>query len=76
MTLNIFIAGQRKATYDVTPDNVQAALIETGKHVHTFREHGRVAVTLDSFDHPNVVYLVSKYPALEPATIPDWENAS
>ncbi len=76
MTLNIFIAGRVAASYAVTPDNVQAALIEIGKHIHTFREHGRVAVTLDSFDHPNVSYLVSKYPALEPATIPDWENAS
>ena len=74
MSLHLFVAGKRLASYPVTPDNVQAGLIEIGKHIETFREHGRVAVTLDSFDHSNVTWLISSHaPANRPVQIPEWD---
>ena len=74
--INLFIAGRVRGQWPVTPDKVQPCLAEIWQHLETFRENGRVTVTLDSFDHPNVTYIIATHAKAETATIPDWENAS
>lgn len=76
--ISLFIAGRVRGQWPVTPDKVQPCLSEIWTRLDTFRADGRTVVTLDSFDYPNVTYIIASHAKAsgEPATIPDWENAS
>ena len=58
MRLRVFIAGKERANYSVQPAMVPDALRHIDSYLDRLEAMGKVVVTLDSDDHPNVVYLL------------------
>ena len=59
MNLHIFIGRKHSACFAVLPMDVPDALRQIDMRMPALMAQGRIAVTMDSEQHPNVTYILS-----------------
>ena len=69
MNLHIFIGHKHAARFSVLPMDVVDALRQIDQRMPALMAQGRVAVTMDSEQYPNVTYILSPRPTSLPATL-------
>ena len=61
--IKIYIAHKERACFQVKPMDVAGAFQQIQQRMEALERDGKVCITLDSEQHPNLVYIVSPRPA-------------